>query len=106
MTFEPGFAEDDELWEKDYREPESARRFRLATLLDDVFGSDGNVVLSLTAHSGAIASILEVLGHRVFRLETGGVIPVVVRARRVVGGRQRPPWEPSDAPPMCDEPPV
>jgi broad specificity phosphatase PhoE len=107
LTFEPGFSERDELWKKDYREPVSARNYRLATFLDDVFANEdrGKVVLSMTSHSGAIGSMLEVLGHRKFRLETGGVIPVVVRAERVEGKRQVPPWEPSDGPEMCDEPP-
>jgi broad specificity phosphatase PhoE len=65
LTFEAGFSDQDLLWEKDYREPSSARPYRLATFLDDVFDSDGNVFLSMTSHSGAIGSILEVVGHRV-----------------------------------------
>lgn len=105
MTFEPDFSNKDPLWEKDYREPASARRYRLAQFLDDIFANDDGVVLSLTSHSGAIGSILEVLGHRKWALETGGVIPVVVRARRVEGKRWKPPKEPSEAPPMCDGPP-
>ncbi|KAH7411986.1 histidine phosphatase superfamily [Phaeosphaeria sp. MPI-PUGE-AT-0046c] len=107
LTFEPGFSEADELWKKDYREPPSARRYRLAMFLDDVFANESRdkVFLSMTSHSGAIGSILEVLGHRAFKLETGGVIPVVVRAERVEGAREEPPWEPSDGPEMCDEPP-
>ena len=107
LAFEPGFSDPDLLWQPDYREPSSARRFRLATLLDEVFAEteEEDVFLSLTSHSGAIASMLEVLGHREFALETGGVIPVVVRAERVQGGRAVPPWEPSDAPPRCEEPP-
>lgn len=108
LTFEPGFEEQDPLWEADYREPRSARRYRLATLLDDLFGNeDGKkeVFVSLTSHSGAIGSVLEVLGHRTFALETGGVIPVLVKAERVSGKRAAPPKEPSDAPPLCPEPP-
>ncbi|KAH7093722.1 histidine phosphatase superfamily [Paraphoma chrysanthemicola] len=105
VTFEPGFVDADPLWESDYREPASARRYRLATFLDDVFSSDENVFVSLTSHSGAIASLLEVFGHRRFALETGGVIPVFVKAERVDGKREVPPKEPSDAPPMCDGPP-
>ncbi|KAI8930910.1 hypothetical protein NX059_011925 [Plenodomus lindquistii] len=98
LTFEPGFSEQDLLWQPDYREPRSARRYRLAMFLDDVWEHDGGIWISMTAHSGAIASVLEVLGHREFRLETGGVIPVVVRGRRVVGQREVPPWEPSEGP--------
>ncbi|KAF3007897.1 hypothetical protein E8E13_011022 [Curvularia kusanoi] len=106
LTFEPGFSDPDPLWQPDYREPRSARAYRLATLLDQVFTEEKEAVfLSFTSHSGAIASILEVLGHRRFALETGGVVPVVVRAERVQGKRDVPPKEPSDAPPMCDGPP-
>ncbi|XPS72849.1 putative phosphoglycerate mutase pmu1 [Ascochyta lentis] len=104
-TFESGFAEQDTLWEADYREPASARRYRLAEFLDDVVASDEGAVLSFTSHSGAIASLLEVVGHRRFRLETGGVIPVLIKAERVEGRREVPPKEPSEAPPMCDGPP-
>ncbi|KAL5121418.1 putative phosphoglycerate mutase pmu1 [Pleosporales sp. CAS-2024a] len=105
VVFEPGFVEEDALWERDYREPQSARRYRLAMWLDGVWATDDNVFVSLTSHSGAIASILEVLGHRRFALETGGVIPVVVRADKVQGKREVPAKEPSDSPPICDKPP-
>jgi broad specificity phosphatase PhoE len=105
LTFEPGFSEPDVLWEKEYREPVSARNYRLSEFLDDVFERDGNVFVSVTSHSGAIASVLEVVGHRRFALETGGVIPVVVRAERIEGRREVPEKEPSDAPGMCTEPP-
>ena len=106
ITFEEGFSEEDPLWEADYREPGSARKFRLSQFLDDIFAHDSNVFLSLTSHSGAIGSILEALGHRRFALQTGGVIPVVVRAKRIQGARKRPPKEPSEAPPKCDKPPA
>lgn len=104
-VFEPGFSDPDVLWEPSYREPSSARRYRLSTLLDSIFADDENVFLSLTSHSGAIASILEAVGHRAFKLETGGVIPVLLKAERVDGAREVPPKEPSEAPPMCDGPP-
>jgi broad specificity phosphatase PhoE len=106
VAFEEGFAEDDALWRADYREPRSARRYRVARLLDDVFAHDAGVVLSVTSHSGAIKAMLHVMGHREFWLETGGVVPVVVRAERVEGEREVPAWEPSAAPPILDAPPV
>jgi broad specificity phosphatase PhoE len=105
LTFEPGFSDADLLWEPDYREPDSARRYRLSQFLDDVFASDANVVVSMTSHSGAIASILEAVGHRKFALETGGVVPVFVNAVRVEGRREVPVKEPSAGPPLCDGPP-
>lgn len=105
VTFEPGFSDQDTLWQADYREPASARRYRLAVLLDNIFAEDENTFLSLTSHSGAIASVLEAVGHRAFRLETGGVIPVLLKAKRVDGAREVPAKEPSETPPMCDGPP-
>lgn len=106
LTFEPQFSDPDVLWQADYREPRSARAYRLATFLDDVFSSDGGVWLSMTAHSGAIASLLEVMGHREWGLETGGVVPVLVKGTKVQGKREVPAKEPSDSGPMCDEPPM
>lgn len=50
--------------------------------------------------------MLEAVRHRTFALQTGGVIPVLLRARRVEGGRAKPPEEPSEGPPACNEPPV
>lgn len=57
-TFEPGFAEMDELWKPDQRETDSEIDGRLKKLLDDICSKDENTYLSLTSHSGAIASIL------------------------------------------------
>ncbi|KAE8152047.1 histidine phosphatase superfamily [Aspergillus avenaceus] len=93
--FEAGFAEEDPLYEAELRESDSARDARLKVFLGDVFASDVNTVVSMTAHSGAITSILQVVGHRRFALATGGVIPVLVRAERVGG----------PAPPVVVEPP-
>jgi broad specificity phosphatase PhoE len=105
VTLEPGFSEADLLWEADYREPRGPRKYRLAQLLDDVFAHDDGVFLSFTSHSGAIVSILQAIDHRLFALETGGVIPVFVKAEKVSGERVKPPKEPSSAPPPCKEPP-
>lgn len=82
--FEPGFAEEDKLWDAKARESDEHRDRRLLDLLNDIFVTDENVFLSLTAHSGAIMSILEVIGHRKFPLATGAVIPVVVKAEKRV----------------------
>lgn len=82
-SIEPGFTENDELWSPEVRESDSAQDIRLRDLLDDVFTHDKSTYISLTSHSGSIASILRVVGHREFRLQTGGVIPVLVKAERV-----------------------
>ncbi|KAF2119226.1 histidine phosphatase superfamily [Lophiotrema nucula] len=106
VELEPGFSEPDPLWEADYREPRSARKYRLEQLLDDVFEHDRGVFLSLTSHSGAIGSILEAIEHRAFALQTGGVIPVLAKAEKIAGEREEPPHEPSEGPPPCDSPPA
>ncbi|KAK3174602.1 hypothetical protein OEA41_001848 [Lepraria neglecta] len=79
-VFEPGFAENDELWSPDVRESDPDLDARLKKLLDDVFTHDSSTYISFTAHSGAISALLRDLWHRPFRLQTGGVIPVLVKA--------------------------
>jgi hypothetical protein len=107
-TFEQGFVEEDPLWNPVTRETDSAEDKRLRTVLDDVFSHDDSTFISVTSHSGAISSMLRgeflpfifpiearlrgrgrliriVLGHRVFSLNTGAVIPVLVKAEMVEG---------------------
>lgn len=82
--FEAGFSEEDKLWDREVRESDEHRTERLRGLLNDIFAHDESTYISLTAHSGAITSILEVLGHRRFALATGAVIPVLVLVERGV----------------------
>lgn len=91
---EPGFTENDELWEPNIRESNSALDTRLKKLLDDIFKHDSRTFLSLTGHSGAISGILRVVGHREFRLVTGSVIPVLVKADVVAGNEDKKVAEP------------
>lgn len=81
--FEPGFAENDELWSPDTRESDPALDIRLKKLLDDVFTHDDSTYISFSSHSGAISALLRDLRHRPFRLSTGGVIPVLVKAETI-----------------------
>lgn len=85
--FEAGFSEEDKLWDPKVRESNEHRNDRLRGLLDDIFTHDESTYISLTAHSGAITSILEVLGHRHFPLATGAVIPVLVSVEKGVPSR-------------------
>ncbi|KAM0698406.1 hypothetical protein Q7P36_001873 [Cladosporium allicinum] len=82
---EEGFKEEDELWRADHRETFAEHDVRTLDLLEDVFQNEGKgaSVLSLTSHSGAIASFMRVVGHREFRLGTGGMVPVLVKATEV-----------------------
>lgn len=109
---EPGFAEDDPLWQPDNRETDDERDQRLQMCLDDIvldttskFNEDDddehddnhnkntkaeNIIeatfISLSTHSGAITSLLQILGHRSFKLLPGSMAPVVVRVERVKRG--------------------
>jgi broad specificity phosphatase PhoE len=107
-TFEEGFTEEDELWTGVKGETSEAQDLRSRGALDDIFNARGRtegekkprgcggarvpshgdedgekLVISVTAHSGEITSILRVIGHREFKLNTGAVIPVLVRAEEV-----------------------
>ncbi|EEP81266.1 conserved hypothetical protein [Uncinocarpus reesii 1704] len=98
FNIEPGFAEFDQLWDSKLRESSSARTERLRAALDEILLSDSSTFISITAHSGAITAILEVVQHRDFPLPTGAVIPVLVRTERKPGKaphRTTEPWTPA-----------
>ncbi|KAL1978668.1 hypothetical protein VTN31DRAFT_1527 [Thermomyces dupontii] len=117
VRIEPGFTECDELWNGVTSETPDAQDARSLTVLDqlwngDIFGKhwghrrdDDDLFISITSHSGEIASLLRVLKHREFRLQTGGVLPVLVKAEKF--------WPPTKVTteawtvdPHCTEPPV
>ncbi|KAM3069373.1 putative phosphoglycerate mutase pmu1, variant 2 [Clarireedia jacksonii] len=83
--FERGFVENDPLWQALHGETSGDQDIRSKKVLDEVFKSDDNTWLSITSHSGEIASILRVLHHRVFSLTTGAIIPVLVKAETIRG---------------------
>jgi len=55
---EAGFSEDDLLWKADQGEVPTDEDIRSKKALDSVFGSDDSTYISITSHSGEIASIL------------------------------------------------
>ena len=55
---EEGFSEDDELFKTGFAEQPVDQDIRSKAVLDDVFGSDKNTWISITSHSGEIASLL------------------------------------------------
>lgn len=81
-VFEKGFSENDLLWEALHGETDVDQNIRSKKVLDQVHAqlSKDTEYVSVTSHSGEIASILEVLGHQIFSLSTGAVIPVLVKA--------------------------
>lgn len=78
---EKGFSENDLLWDGVTAETATAQNARSKKWLDEVFATDENTWLSITSHSGEIASTLSVLGHIPFSLNTGAIIPVLVKAQ-------------------------
>lgn len=83
LRFEAGFTEDDELWRGEEGETPEHQQERSKAVLDDVFVNDSAVWVSVTSHSGEITQLLTVLGHRPFKLGTGQIIPVLVKAELV-----------------------
>jgi len=57
-TIEPGFTENDQLWEALHGETTIDQAIRSKTVLDQVFSTDKSTYISITSHSGEIASIL------------------------------------------------
>ncbi|KAF2149393.1 phosphoglycerate mutase-like protein [Myriangium duriaei CBS 260.36] len=82
-SIDPTLTQSDELWSGITAETNSAQDYRSTIVLDDIFSSDRNRVISLTTHSGETGSLLRVLGHRAFSLGTGQIIPVLVKAETV-----------------------
>ncbi|KAL9105701.1 MAG: hypothetical protein Q9227_009185 [Pyrenula ochraceoflavens] len=102
FQYPSSLTENDTLWSPTHRESDLARDTRMLRLLDDIFAHDRSEILSFTSHSGAIASLLRVLGHREFPLQTSAVIPVLVRAQEIRGKRkeEKHEWVPGEA---CDD---
>jgi len=98
--FEAAFAPEDSLWKPLLGETALDQDLRSREAVDDMFRSDSNTYISITSHSGEIASILRgmaaqigslktnssvVLHHRPFSLNTGAVIPILVKVEKIEG---------------------
>jgi broad specificity phosphatase PhoE len=77
---EPGFSEEDLLWEGGVRESRTHVIERARNVLDMIFNNDEEIFIPITAHGGIINAFLAVLGRLPYALPTGGVLPVVVRS--------------------------
>ncbi|KAJ6616344.1 histidine phosphatase superfamily [Mycena sp. CBHHK59/15] len=81
FEIESGFAEEDGLWEADWRETKEQAAARAKQVLDNIFQNNKSIsYVSITAHGGIINGFLRSLGRPIYPLPTGGVIPVVVKA--------------------------
>jgi hypothetical protein len=58
VVFEEGFGEEDELWDPVLRESEGEEDARSRRVLGEVFANDEGTYISVTAHSGTVASLL------------------------------------------------
>ena len=58
FVFEKGFAEEDPFWTPLHTEPQGEQDRRSKAVLDDVVGDGSGGVVSVTSHSGEIASLL------------------------------------------------
>ncbi|KAI1005377.1 putative phosphoglycerate mutase [Podosphaera aphanis] len=104
-SFEDEFAEEDELWSPKLRETNEAMDQRAKVVLEDILTNDSHTYISISSHSGQIASVLRVLGHRDFMLGTGQVIPILVRIEKkegVLPPEKKAAWF---MPETCSEPP-
>ncbi|KAI1387904.1 phosphoglycerate mutase-like protein [Hypoxylon trugodes] len=108
FIFEEGFTENDELWRGDEGEGETseAQVKRSKVVLDDIFSNDDATWVSITSHSGEIAAILKVLGHRTFSLNTGQAIPVLVKAVNLKRGAATTTVQSWSTEATCSTPPV
>lgn len=77
---EPTLSEYDEEWNGITAESSTAQLYRSYYVLDSVFSTDPASIISITTHSGEAASMLSAIGHIPFSLNTGAIIPVLVKA--------------------------
>lgn len=85
VIVEDSMTEEDELWTETHRETHDEHDMRVHRYLENLFNLDWDkekqhTYVSITAHSGAINTFLRVIKHRQFRLSTGGMIPVIIKA--------------------------
>ncbi|KAJ1307933.1 hypothetical protein OPQ81_002010 [Rhizoctonia solani] len=81
--FEETFTEWDELWSESVSESNEELSSRIKAALDHIFEDlleETDTFISITAHSGVAATILQVIGHNKYPLPGGGVVPVVIKA--------------------------
>ncbi|PNP51252.1 hypothetical protein THARTR1_08156 [Trichoderma harzianum] len=82
FEIEPGFTEQDELWQPNYRETIDEHVVRVRQLLDDIFNSEESTVISFTAHSGTIRALYALTGHKEVWVAAGAMVPLLVVAER------------------------
>lgn len=87
FQFSPEFSEHDHLWDQftPGREKLHEQFLRVNLFLESVFENDrDHSIISITSHAGTIRAFISSIGHRKFTIPTGGMIPVVVKGRKIV----------------------
>lgn len=79
-----GFTENDVLWHADRTESLENHVARKRKLLEDIFAHDGSPFISLTTHSYAISAILEVINAPKFYVAEGAMVPLFIKAEKVM----------------------
>jgi len=92
------------MWDPDYRESGGHQVNRMLHLFDDIFANDTKTFISTTSHSGSISSMQQAVGHRQFQLQTGGVIPIFLKAQIQSGPRPDGKIDPPSKPSICSPP--
>ncbi|CED82588.1 Predicted phosphoglycerate mutase [Phaffia rhodozyma] len=77
---EPSFTEQDQLWNPVYEETRVIQALRIQQMLNNIFATDDSTYISITAHSGVITAFFTAINHQAFHVQTGGVVPVVIKA--------------------------
>ncbi|KAH7341403.1 phosphoglycerate mutase [Rhizoctonia solani] len=83
FRFEESFTENDPLWSESVSETDDEFNSRIKSTLDHIFKDlleETDTYISITAHSGVTAMILQLVGHRNYSLPGGGVVPIVIKA--------------------------
>lgn len=86
----------DQLWDATYQESAAQEALRLQQQLNQVcspfrppshgltlaqiFATDPSTFISITAHSGIINAFFTAIEHHKFSVQTGGLVPVVIKA--------------------------
>lgn len=83
-VIENGFPDSDVLWRADATETSEEHATRKQKLLEDIFENDDSPFISLTTHSYALSAILSVLGVPQFRVGEGVMVPLFVKAEKMV----------------------
>ncbi|EPS94748.1 hypothetical protein FOMPIDRAFT_1169401 [Fomitopsis schrenkii] len=79
LVVEPGFTEEDIVWQSDVRESKEHVRTRAQSVLDRIFDEIESTYISITAHGGIINGLLAAAGRQPYSLPTGGVLPLIIR---------------------------